>query len=210
VSEIMPAQLLALTGGPSILLDKPILLLGRDPECDIQLDSPKVSRRHCCIAQVGESLVVRDLASTNGVRINGVRVVEGHLKEGDELTVGNHRFQVRWDALGIGAAKSDKEVKPSKDARPNNVRAGQPGDELLESADEPVPLADPSEGPVDVPKARPLPAGQKGPAASDASSDRPDPTPSAPVDELMAKLPDIPAPVGPLAPVPPPPGPPPS
>ena len=76
----MPAQLLALTDGPSILLDKPILLLGRHGECDVQLNSRKVSRRHCCIAQVHDYLVVRDLGSTNGVRINGERVVEGKLK----------------------------------------------------------------------------------------------------------------------------------
>src|SRR5262249_28811765 len=93
----MPAQLVALTDGPTILLDKPILLLGRHPECDIQLNSRKVSRRHCCIAQVNNYLVVRDLGSTNGVRINGVRVVEGKLKAGDELTVGNFRYQVSWD-----------------------------------------------------------------------------------------------------------------
>src|SRR5215472_7488714 len=90
----MPAQLIALTDGPSILLDKPILLLGRHPECDIQIESRKVSRRHCCIAQVHDYLVVRDLGSTNGIRINGVRVVEGQIKSGDELTIGSLRFQV--------------------------------------------------------------------------------------------------------------------
>ena len=77
----MPAQLVALNDGPSILLDKPILLLGRHPECDIQIDSRKVSRRHCCIAQVHDYLVVRDLASTNGTWINGRRVVTGRLSQ---------------------------------------------------------------------------------------------------------------------------------
>ena len=56
----MPAQLIAVTEGPNILLDKPILLLGRHPECDIQIDSRKISRRHCCIAQVDDFLVVRE------------------------------------------------------------------------------------------------------------------------------------------------------
>lgn len=95
----MPAQLVSLTGGPSILLDKPILLFGRDLECDVRFDSRKISRKHCCLAQVGSSLVVRDLGSTNGVRINGIRVLEGHLKQGDELTVGAHRYQVRLDGV---------------------------------------------------------------------------------------------------------------
>jgi pSer/pThr/pTyr-binding forkhead associated (FHA) protein len=92
----MPAQLVALNDGPNILVDKPILLLGRHPECDIQIESRKISRRHCCIAQVEDYLVVRDLDSTNGIRINGVRVVEGKLHPGDEVTIGNHRYQVTW------------------------------------------------------------------------------------------------------------------
>jgi predicted component of type VI protein secretion system len=135
----MPAQLVALNDGPSIWLDKPILLVGRHPECDIQIDSRKISRRHCCIAQVGDYLVVRDLGSTNGVRINGVRVVEGRLKTGDELTIGNHRYRVTWDSLA--AAGSVR--RPIKET----VRAPQGSgeeDDLLESCDEPIPLAEPN------------------------------------------------------------------
>src|SRR5271157_3614475 len=106
MGHAMPAQLMALTEGPSILLDKPIMLFGRNPECDIQIDSRKVSRRHCCIAQVNDYLVVRDLGSTNGIRINGVRVAEGRLKNSDELTIGNHRYTVRWDPLDSQNSRS--------------------------------------------------------------------------------------------------------
>ena len=91
----MPAQLIALTDGPNILLDKPILLLGRHPECDVQIESRKISRRHCCIALVNDHLIVRDLGSTNGIRINGIRVQEGSLRANDELTIGNSRYKVR-------------------------------------------------------------------------------------------------------------------
>lgn len=137
----MPAQLVALNDGPSILLDKPILLLGRHPECDIQIDSRKISRRHCCIAQVSDYLVVRDLGSTNGVRINGTRVNEGRLNAGDELTIGNHRYRVSWESevpqprRGAPAA--------SADAKGNQQRPTLVDDELLESCDEPVPLPEP-------------------------------------------------------------------
>src|SRR3954454_4661963 len=105
----MPAQLIALNDGPSILVKKPILLLGRHPECDIQIDSRKISRRHCCIAQVSDYLVVRDLGSTNGIRVNGIRTLEGRLKNGDELTIGSFRYQLRWDALP-GKLPENKEM----------------------------------------------------------------------------------------------------
>src|SRR5262245_53694823 len=114
----MPAQLISLDEGLRILLDKPILLLGRDAECDIQFESRKVSRRHCCIAQVGERLIVRDLGSTNGIRINGVRVVEGYLKEGDELSIGNHRYQVSWEGVVVGPQRAREKRGPAKEWGP--------------------------------------------------------------------------------------------
>jgi pSer/pThr/pTyr-binding forkhead associated (FHA) protein len=96
----MPQHLLSLTDGPSILIDKPILLFGRHEECDVQLNSKKVSRRHCVLAQVNDYLVIRDLGSTNGVRVNGERVAEGRLRPGDELQIGNFKYQVCADPLG--------------------------------------------------------------------------------------------------------------
>src|SRR5262249_336993 len=136
----MPPQLLALTDGPNIPLDKPIVLLGRHQECDIQLASRKVSRKHCCIAQVHDYLVVRDLGSTNGIRINGVRVSEGTLKAGDELTVGNHQYRVEWD----GAGPSAKPYTPSQAYRVSEAEA-------LESYDEPIPIAEPVKSPPGMP-----------------------------------------------------------
>jgi predicted component of type VI protein secretion system len=122
------------------VLDKPILLLGRHPECDIQIDSRKVSRRHCCIAQVADYLVVRDLDSTNGIRINGARALEGKLRHGDELTIGNHRYQVSWD----GSAPHPRAELMRHEPAPANTPDGPADDdEVLESCDDPVPLAEP-------------------------------------------------------------------
>src|SRR5262249_33605207 len=140
----MPPQLLALTEGQSILLDKPILLLGRHQECDIQLVSRKVSRRHCCIAQVGDHLVVRDLGSTNGIRINGVRVLEGNLKAGDELTIGSHRYQVLWDALAPPPPRAIRHTAVRRELAPLSPPPQAVPDDLLESCEEPVPLAEPA------------------------------------------------------------------
>jgi pSer/pThr/pTyr-binding forkhead associated (FHA) protein len=134
----MPAQLLALTDGPSILLDKPILLLGRHGECDVQLNSRKVSRRHCCVAQVHDYLVVRDLGSTNGVRINGNRVIEGKLQAGDELTIGNFRYQVYLEApSSSGHSGTTPPPVPAKRPKPPTTDEAR-----LEEAEDPVPLDD--------------------------------------------------------------------
>jgi predicted component of type VI protein secretion system len=138
----MPVQLVGLTEGLKIVIDKPILLLGRDPECDIQYDSRKISRRHCCVARVGDQLVVRDLGSTNGIRINGIRVVEGLLSEGDELTVGNHRYIVRWDALPSEPTRSQaNRVSGASEPAPHRSESQAP-DGLLEASEEPIPFAD--------------------------------------------------------------------
>ncbi len=136
----MPAQLLSLDDGMRILLDKPILLLGRDTECDIQFESKKISRRHCCIAQVGERLIVRDLGSTNGIRINGVRVVEGFLKDGDELSVGSHRYQVSSDA--IAGQHRDRGQQRTQRAGIARAPVEEMDDSFLESLDEPIPISD--------------------------------------------------------------------
>jgi|SRR5947209_4216652 len=137
----MAAQLLSLSDGPSLLLDKPILLVGRHEECDIQLNSRKISRKHCVIAQVGETLLVHDLGSTNGVRVNGVRVDDATLKTGDELVIGNFRYQIHVDQ------RRDMVEPP---APPVSKAAGAPNhpvseDDILEAADEPVPLPEPGE-----------------------------------------------------------------
>jgi pSer/pThr/pTyr-binding forkhead associated (FHA) protein len=136
-------QLVALTEGPNILLDKPIMLFGRTDECDIQIHSRKISRRHCCLAQVNDYLVVRDLGSTNGIRVNGAKVFEGRLRPGDELTIGNHRYQVRWETQD---PRSVSLVRPAVPAAELEKQAAppQPDDELLESSDEPVALPEPS------------------------------------------------------------------
>jgi hypothetical protein len=73
----MPLRLVALNGGPDIPIDKAMIVVGRHPACDTRLDSILVSRRHCCMTVVSGELEVKDLGSTNGIRINGHRVETG-------------------------------------------------------------------------------------------------------------------------------------
>ena len=105
---------------PTIIVDRPIILIGRHPECDVQIRSSKVSRKHCALAEVevdGQSaLCVRDLDSTNGTRINGNIISEGRLSTNDELTIGAFRFKVT--------------------IQPAMIKAGQP----LVSCEYPIPI----------------------------------------------------------------------
>lgn len=120
----MPAHLLSLTDGPSIMIDKPILLFGRHEECDVQLNSKKVSRRHCVLAQVNDYFIVRDLGSTNGVRVNGERVAEGKLRPGDELQIGNFKYQVCADPLGRSKGDPDPDIYKAVPRREDESPAG--------------------------------------------------------------------------------------
>lgn len=93
----MPMVLVPLDGGRPIPIDKAIMFFGRSPECDIVLDgSRKVSRKHCCVAQIDDHYIVRDLGSMNGIRVNDKQVrSESRLNVGDEFWVGDlgYRFQ---------------------------------------------------------------------------------------------------------------------
>jgi predicted component of type VI protein secretion system len=90
----MPARLVAIDEGSDIPLDRAMVVVGRHPQCDARLDSLRVSRHHCCMTQDHGELVVRDLGSTNGIRINGQRVEFGRLREGDELSIAHIRFRL--------------------------------------------------------------------------------------------------------------------
>jgi pSer/pThr/pTyr-binding forkhead associated (FHA) protein len=92
------------------------VLIGRQADCDVSLThSRKVSRKHCCIAQVNNSFVVRDLGSTNGVFVNGSRVrKEAGLTMGDELAIGDVRFRLQNEAASSKPARANKEEDPQQ------------------------------------------------------------------------------------------------
>lgn len=64
-------------------------VFGRLPACEVTLDDPSVSRRHARLKHGPEGWVIEDLGSTNGVKVNGDRVSERALDDGDELRLGS-------------------------------------------------------------------------------------------------------------------------
>jgi hypothetical protein len=95
----MPARLVALDEGSDIALDRSMVVVGRHPLCDVRLDSLRISRHHCCMTQDKDELIVRDLGSTNGIRINGERVERGRLRPGDELSIAHIRYRLEHGAV---------------------------------------------------------------------------------------------------------------
>jgi pSer/pThr/pTyr-binding forkhead associated (FHA) protein len=79
-----------------IVVDRFPFLLGRHPDCDHQVYHPLVSRRHCQLSQADGTLVLRDLHSKNGTYVNGNRVHETHLREGDEINLGCFAYRVSF------------------------------------------------------------------------------------------------------------------
>ncbi len=76
-----------------IALNRPRMVLGRDDSCDISLDSRYVSRYQNLFMETPEGWVLIDLSSTNGCFVNGRRVREHRLRDGDLIAVGHHQLR---------------------------------------------------------------------------------------------------------------------
>jgi pSer/pThr/pTyr-binding forkhead associated (FHA) protein len=162
----MAVYLIPVDKGRPIVLDKAVVFIGRHPECDVILKaSRKVSRKHCCLAQVESRIVIRDLGSMNGVRLNGHRVKkEATVKLGDEITIGDVTYVLKsrgrletesadpvpqWvdagspDASGMGTDSRGSESHPEPPPiKPKASDAGYPNgySPLGISQDFPVPI----------------------------------------------------------------------
>jgi pSer/pThr/pTyr-binding forkhead associated (FHA) protein len=68
--------------------------IGRDPGCDVVIDNDGISRLHAAIEVLGDSFVVRDCESENGITLNGEPCREGRLVHGD--MIGLNKFLLRF------------------------------------------------------------------------------------------------------------------
>lgn len=123
----MPAFLVPIDANQSLIpLEKAIVLIGRQSDCDVSLtNSRKISRKHCCIAQVNETLIIRDLGSTNGVFLNGNRVEkEALITVGDQITIGDIQFTLRSEVPAAAKAGMVKNGKAAE--KPNGTSRSLP------------------------------------------------------------------------------------
>lgn len=121
----MRARLVSADGGPSIDLSKELTLFGRDEDCDVRLDHKSVSKIHCVVVKADGALLLRDLGSTNGTRVNGQRVRRATLLPNDTLAVANLKYVVKYgvelekDEAGEAKAKKEAAAQLRRNALPD-------------------------------------------------------------------------------------------
>src|SRR4051794_7669414 len=103
----MKSELIPTNGDPPIAITKDLTVVGRREFCDVQLGHPSLSKRHCVLVRTDGLLMVRDLASTNGTKVNGQRVMWAALLPNDRLSLGRMKFRVY---LGPDGALSPSEL----------------------------------------------------------------------------------------------------
>lgn len=84
-------------------IDRDEVVIGRAQDNAVVIEGPSVSSKHCAIIRDGRRFTLRDLESTNGTRLNDVRISEYQLSPGDTIDVGS--IEVLFDGDDIDAYK---------------------------------------------------------------------------------------------------------
>jgi adenylate cyclase len=93
-------ELIPQGGGDNIPLARSPLVLGRRESCDIALQFANVSGRHCELTFKDGFWLIRDLDSTNGIKVNDLLVQRKVLHSGDLVTIGCRTFQLQYTESG--------------------------------------------------------------------------------------------------------------
>src|SRR5438876_10628365 len=117
----MRAQLIPLEGGAPIDVVKDVTLVGRKEDCDLRLDHKSVSKMHCVLVKTDGLLLVRDLGSTNGTRVNGQRVRRAALLPNDQIAIAGFKLRVFLGPDAEPAPKDDGATLRLQNEQPRDV-----------------------------------------------------------------------------------------
>ncbi len=96
----MLGKLIPCGGGDPIPLAGKKLLVGRRSSCDIKLDFQNVSSHHCEFELKDGYWHIRDLGSSNGIKVNGERCESKVLMPGDQVSISKHMFNIDYTVSG--------------------------------------------------------------------------------------------------------------
>jgi len=89
-------ELVPIGGGDSIPLIRATLTMGRRESCDICMKFPNISGLHCELSFRDGYWFIRDLNSTNGIKVNGTRVQEKLVYPKDEISIGKRAYVISY------------------------------------------------------------------------------------------------------------------
>lgn len=117
--------------GQQIVLDRPVITIGRDSKCDVVINDVSISRQHAQVLQQANDLYVQDLTSRNGTKVNDKPLTVPHLLQfGDIVCVGS----IRLEYVPVQAEQAA--------SMPLSVALSPPGRPIIHGS--PVPLRLPS------------------------------------------------------------------
>jgi pSer/pThr/pTyr-binding forkhead associated (FHA) protein len=125
----MKAELIPENGDPPVPIVRDLTVVGRREDCDVVIQHPGISKRHCVLVKTDGLLVIRDLATTNGTKVKGQRVRWAALLPDDRISLGGYKLRVY-----LGA---DDMLSPSEQRRMREGPRAEDLDTSLEVA--PVP-----------------------------------------------------------------------
>lgn len=156
----MKAELVPMNGDPPIPITRDVTVIGRREYCDVVVEHPSLSKRHAVLVRTDGLLIIRDLVSTNGTKVNGQRVMWAALLPNDRVTLGRYKYRVY---LGPDDALSPSELG-QRDLGGGQAAGAQPSKAVTKA---PVGFAAPS--PLGLPV---LPSGsQRGSTDPDVDSE---------------------------------------
>ncbi len=120
-------ELIPIGGGDPIPLIRQTLTIGRRESCDICLQYGNVSGLHCELSFRNGHWFIVDLDSTNGVKINGVRVprqTKKVLHPKDTLAIAKRQFTIEYEAFGNEILEEMQEEEEDVLSRPLLEKAG--------------------------------------------------------------------------------------
>jgi hypothetical protein len=106
-------------------LDHPPVVFGRSEDCDITIDSASISSRHAQMARVHGGFELRDLDSTNGMKVNGQPMAVVNLRDGSSIELGDVAFHFELApeecavldmeaSVALGAENFEKQFLPQQ------------------------------------------------------------------------------------------------
>lgn len=156
--------------------DRPSVVIGRSPDCDLVLGLSGASRRHSAIQRDADGWTIRDLDSRNGTFVNRQRIQSCRLRDGDLINLGPEALVPVTITFRLGPASSDRENRIVFDDRPADANVSMSID-----------LSDFAGSMGGIPRG----VHQAGPAAEAADDSPPDDRPEVPIIGLFRQVGEV-------------------